>query len=397
MAGRTALNIGTVAVLGFGGYLVLQGKLTVGSLLAFNIYNIFISVGLTAVAGSLGDVGKGAGALERIAQVARYTEVSGSATESASFDTTSLHSADDQLSATDGPGIIAQKGDVLEVAADSASSSDNEQQQGSEIEFQNVWFKYPDSERWILRDFNLTVHANESVAMVGASGSGKSTAISLLLGIYGPPQQGKILVDGMPVTSDTLPVLRPRMAAVLQEPMILSGTVADVIRSGVSPSVGNENVDQEDITAAAMAADAHAFISALPLTYMSPVGERGSSVSGGQRQRLSLARALIRKPKLLVLDEATSALDAASERAVCDAFRELQGCTRVMIAHRLSTARAASKIVVVEDGQVVEEGSQEELLMKQDGAFRRMVAAGDTNDLWRRTETEIPAVAVAEN
>lgn len=231
------------------------------------------------------------------------------------------------------------------------------------IEFKNVSFAYGDHP--VLQNIQLTLNKGEITALVGASGSGKSTVAQLLLRFY-DPTQGQLLMDGKDYRTLTTKSLRKQMAVVTQETHLFNDTVWANIE------YGRPGASHEEIVEAAKAAFAHDFISKMPNGYDTVIGERGTRVSGGERQRLAIARALLKNPSILILDEATSALDTASEQMVQMALdRLLQGRTVLMIAHRLSTVRKAHRIVVLENGKIKEAGSHDELI-KQKGAYHQL-------------------------
>ncbi|MHA6289395.1 ABC transporter ATP-binding protein [Maricaulis sp. CAU 1757] len=223
--------------------------------------------------------------------------------------------------------------------------------------FDNVSFAYPDGTP-ALKALSLDVEAGKTVALVGASGSGKSTIINLLPRLY-DPQSGAILIDGTDIRSVSIASLRQAMALVSQDATLFD----DSVRANIG--FGDLEADNDAIIEAAKAADAHDFIMALPDGYDSPVGARGSNLSGGQRQRLTIARAILKNAPILLLDEATSALDTQSEQRVQAALDRLtKDRTTLVIAHRLSTVRQADLICVLEDGEIREQGRHDELLMK---------------------------------
>lgn len=227
------------------------------------------------------------------------------------------------------------------------------------VEYCDVKFGYqPDQP--VLRQLNLLVHPGDAIALVGTSGAGKTTLVNLLPRFY-DPQAGKILIDGVDVRQVTLHSLRRQIGIVPQETVLFSGTIAQNI------AFGQKNFDLEAVQAAAKVANAHQFISQFSQGYHTWVGERGVNLSGGQRQRIAIARAVLLNPRILILDEATSALDSESEALVQEALERLMANRTVfIIAHRLATVRRADRILVIEQGQVVEAGSHADLLAKGD-------------------------------
>lgn len=230
----------------------------------------------------------------------------------------------------------------------------------------DVYFKY--GNRQVLKGVSLHIRPGELIGLVGPSGSGKSTLVNLVCRFY-DPTQGQILADNVDIRSFTLEEYRRNIGIVLQEPYLFYGTIAENI------SYGRPDASRGEIIAAAKAAHAHQFILRLPEGYDSLVGERGQSLSGGERQRISIARALLTDPRILILDEATSAVDNETEREIQNALDNLiRGRTTIAIAHRLSTLRNADRIIVLEEGQVVEVGKHDELL-ERDGVYRRLYNA----------------------
>jgi ABC-type multidrug transport system fused ATPase/permease subunit len=224
-----------------------------------------------------------------------------------------------------------------------------------EITFENVSFGY-DPEQPVLRDISFSIGAGQMVGIVGLTGSGKSTLVSLIPR-FRELAGGRIMIDGVDIADYTLHGLRTQIGFVLQNTVLLRGTIRDNI------AFGRPHATDEEIIAAAKLANAHEFIDRMPDGYCSLVGDRGSTLSGGQRQRIGIARALVRDNPILILDEPTAALDAESEHLVIEALERLMaGRTVITIAHRLSTLRDAHKIIVIKEGLVVEDGTQEELL-----------------------------------
>ncbi|XP_051129095.1 ABC transporter B family member 9-like isoform X2 [Andrographis paniculata] len=240
-----------------------------------------------------------------------------------------------------------------------------------DIKFRNISFRYPtrpDAE--IFKNLCLSLSPGKTNALVGQSGSGKSTVISLLQRFY-DPDAGHIYLDGIDIYKFNVRWLRRQMGLVGQEPLLFNETIRDNICFG-----RDRGVLEEEVIAAAKAANAHGFISALPNGYDTYVGEHGVQLSGGQKQRIAIARVVLKDPKVLLLDEPTSALDAESERVVMEALRGVGagGRTTVVVAHRLSTVRNADSIAVIEEGRVAEEGTHDELLMISGGVYANLVS-----------------------
>ncbi|CAI0559838.1 unnamed protein product [Linum tenue] len=238
-----------------------------------------------------------------------------------------------------------------------------------DVEFRKVCFRYPARpEVPIFDKLSLRVSSGKTLAVVGQSGSGKSTIISLILRFY-DPISGTILIDGSDIRTLNLKSLRQRIGLVQQEPALFSTTIYDNIR------YGTPGASEVEVITAAKASNAHEFITSMPQGYMTHVGEKGIQLSGGQKQRVAIARAILKDPAILLLDEATSALDTASEKLVQEALDKLmEGRTTILVAHRLSTVRDANAIAVIKDGKVGEIGSHERLMRTEGSVYRQLVS-----------------------
>jgi subfamily B ATP-binding cassette protein MsbA len=231
------------------------------------------------------------------------------------------------------------------------------------IEFVNVSFAY-DADR-VLKNINLTIPKGKMIALVGPSGGGKSTLADLVPRFY-DPTEGEVKIDGHSLTQYDVTSLRNQLGIVTQESILFNDSIFNNI------SFGTPNASEQDVMNAAKVANAHDFIMQTEHGYETTIGERGSKLSGGQRQRLSIARAVLKNPPILILDEATSALDTESEKLVQEAlFNLMKNRTSIVIAHRLSTIQHADEIVVIQDGEIVERGTHDELNQK-DGVYRKL-------------------------
>jgi len=233
------------------------------------------------------------------------------------------------------------------------------------VEFRNVSFSYEGAQP-ALREISLTVDPHQMIGLCGPSGAGKSTFVNLLCRFY-DVTDGQLLIDGVDIRDYDVKWLRRQIGMVLQEPYLFHGTVAENIR------YGNEDAPDADVIKAAKAANAHDFVVGFPDGYDTMVGERGQSLSGGERQRISIARAILHNPRILILDEATSSVDTETEKQIQQALdRLVEGRTTFAIAHRLSTLQAANRLVVLEKGRVVEEGTHDQLVNKEGGVYAKL-------------------------
>ncbi|MBB3763377.1 ABC transporter transmembrane domain-containing protein [Sphingomicrobium lutaoense] len=321
--------IAITGIIWSGAHDVSSGTMTPGSLAAFVIYGMLVAGAFGALSETYGDLLRAAGASERLAQ------------------------------------LMAEK-PAIEAPARPLPLPDPGE---GRLAFENVTFRYPTRQgEKALADFNLEVRPNEMLAVVGPSGAGKTTLFQLAQRFY-DPQEGRVLLDGVDVRDADPDDLRRHIAMVPQEVMIFAASARDNLR------YGRWDASEEEIWEAARAANAEEFLRALPEGLDTFLGEGGARLSGGQRQRLAIARALLRKDApLLLLDEATSALDAESEAKVQSALDNLMGQrTTIVIAHRLATVRAADRIIVLDDGRIVEQGSHDELTAAG-GLYGRLAA-----------------------
>ena len=305
-----------VLVLWEGGRLVLAGALTPGTLVAFLLYAVTISGAITSLAGFWSQFQESAGAAQRIFELLDHP-----------------HELIEHVDARPLPEPVR-----------------------GVVRYQDVWFRYAEDQPWVLRGIDVDIREGSTVALVGSSGAGKSTLASLLPRFF-DAQKGLVCVDGNDVREVQLEELRRAIGIVPQEPMLFAGSVRENLL------YGNAEASEVEMIEAARAAHAHDFVSGLPKGYAELVGERGVTLSAGQRQRIAIARVMLKRPHILILDEASSSLDAESERLVQDALERLMSrCTTLVIAHRLSTVIRADRILVLEGGSIKDHGTHSELL-----------------------------------
>lgn len=322
------ITLGSIVVWGYGGYWVVRdagtsSNLTLGDLMAFINYMWRFYGPVQALSSLSGMFQEASTAAERVFEV--------------------LDTEPEAVDSTSGQVLTDIRG---------------------EIRFENVWFRYEGDEP-VLRDINLSIPAGQMVGLVGSSGAGKTTLASLIPRFY-EVSEGRLTIDDVDIREINVRSLRNQIGIVLQEPFLFHGTIAENI------AYGRRDATMHEIVEAAKAANAHDFIMDLPDAYDTLIGERGTGLSGGQKQRISIARAILKNPRILILDEATSAVDTETEKLIQEAIERLvQNRTTIAIAHRLSTLKNADRIIVVEHGQIVEEGTHQELL-DRNGIFARL-------------------------
>ncbi len=322
---RWVANFGNVLMLGGGVFFILRGQFTVGGLLAYRGYGRYFYGPVDDLVNINDLVQRAAAAGRRIFEV------------------------------LDAPENVADLPDARPLPSPLHGS----------VRFENVSFGY-DPERPVLRDVTLDIQPGERVAILGPSGVGKSTLLALVARLY-DPDSGRVLVDGQDLRATTLRSLRSQMAQVQQETFLFNTSALDNLR------YGRPEATLDEMEAAARAANAHEFLSALPSGYHTVVGERGVRLSGGQKQRIAVARALLADPRLLLLDEPTSAMEPESEAMIIEALERLMwGRTTLVVSHRFSLARNADRVLVVSGGHIVEQGAPDELLALPDGHFAAM-------------------------
>jgi ATP-binding cassette subfamily B multidrug efflux pump len=318
------ITMGTILILMVGGPLVMQGKMTVGELVAFNAYLLMLSAPVQQLAWLVNAIGESEAGAQRVLEILDHT-----------------------------PEIESPPGAVIFGTL------------RGQVEFQNVALRYQDENVDALSGINLTVDSNQLVALIGQTGSGKTSLVNLIPRFY-DVTSGAVLVDNVDVRKVELDSLRKQIGIVLQTSLLFSDTIRENIRYGCPEA------DDEQIYAAAKAAQAHDFITKFAEGYETLVGERGVTLSGGQRQRIAIARALLMNPRILILDDSTSSVDTQTEKLIQEALdRLMEGRTTFVIAHRLATVRRADLILVMSNGSIVQRGKHDKLL-SQGGLYKEI-------------------------
>jgi ATP-binding cassette subfamily B protein len=337
-------NIGLIATLGYGGHQVLDGHLSLGGLVAFNVYVVMLIWPLRMLGNIIAQGQRSAASAERV----------------------------DEILATD-PGV-AEPTDAVALPPAGAGGS------RGEVRFEGVRFAYGPGLPTVLAGLDLTIPAGQSIALVGATGSGKTTVARILPRFY-DVDAGAVVLDGVDVRQLRLRQLRKAIGIVFEETFLFSDTI------GANIAFADPDASAASVERAARLAGAHEFITALPDGYATTIGERGYSLSGGQRQRIAIARAILADPRVLILDDATSSVDPTKEHEIRDALGEVMlGRTTLVIAHRPATIALADRVVLLGNGVVVADGTHAELL-RTSAAYREVLAAAE------RREAEARAAA----
>jgi ABC-type multidrug transport system fused ATPase/permease subunit len=330
---NTLTDVAPLLVLLYGGYQVIHGHLTIGAFIAFFAYLERLYSPLRRLVNSSTELTQASASLERVVE------------------------------------LMNEPYDIM----DSPQAAPIDHVKGK-IEFDQMYFRYPNSTDWVLNNIQLTINPGDTVAFVGMSGGGKSSLISLIPRFY-DIQEGAIRLDHIDIKDITIQSLRSQIGMVLQDNILFSGNVRDNI------CFGKPGATEEEIIHAAQAANAHDFIMNLPEGYQTEIGERGVKLSGGQKQRIAIARVFLKNPRILILDEATSALDLESEHLIQESLEKLaKDRTTLIVAHRLSTITHADQIVLIENGEIKEQGTHEQL-MKLGAGYARLFNVQNLKDV----------------
>lgn len=309
------ITLGTILILLFGGQMVLEGKMTIGEIVAFNAYMLMLSAPVQQIAWLVNGMGEAEAGAQRVLEI--------------------LEHVPEIQSPADAIGLPVLRG---------------------RVEFRNVSLRYQDEKSVALTDIHLAVEPNQLIALIGQTGSGKTSLVNLIPRFY-DVSEGAVLVDGVDVRRVDLVSLRRQIGIVLQTSLLFS----DTIKANIA--YGRPDASDEEVVAAAKTAQAHEFIESFTSGYETMVGERGVTLSGGQRQRVAIARALLMDPRILILDDSTSSVDTQTEKLIQEALdRLMEGRTTFVIAHRLATVRRADMILVMENGGIFQRGKHEGLL-----------------------------------
>jgi len=318
------IAMSTVLILWFGGNMVVRGQMTLGEVVAFNSYLLLMAEPARQLVMLVNTAGEASAGIERIFEVLEDEPEIQSPPEAVELQTLS-----------------------------------------GDVEFKDVCFRYEGEKTTALEEIHIKVESNQIVALIGPTGSGKSSLVNLIPRFY-DVTAGQVLVDGQDIRAVALPSLRKQIGIVLQNSVLFSDTIRENIAYG-RPGAG-----MDEVVAAAKAAQAHEFITAMPEGYETEIGERGITLSGGQRQRVAIARALLLDPRILILDDSTSSVDTQTERKIQQALdRLMEGRTTFIIAQRLSSVRRADQIIVLDHGRIVERGTHDQLLAA-DGLYREI-------------------------
>ena len=315
---QLVMNVSIVDIVWFGGNAIISGTFQVGQLMSFITYITQILMSLMMLSMTIMTFSRAEASSDRVLEI--------------------LNTA-------------------IDIVDSPTAKEKNLQVKEGKVEFKSVFFKYhADGNEFVLKNINLVVNPGETVAIIGATGAAKSTLVQLIPRLY-DVTSGQVLIDGVDVRDYTLPNLRINLKLVLQQNELFSGTIKQNLKWG------NQQATDEEIIAASKDAQAHDFIMSLPMQYETLLGQSGINVSGGQKQRLCIARAILRKPAILILDDSTSAVDTITEAKIRSSFSShLKGTTILIIAQRISSILSADSIILLDNGEIIGTGSHSELI-----------------------------------